>query len=185
MISRATQAIKSLNTKEKKAYTILTLSFLSVSILGIFALRPSLKAIAYYKKKVNTMKDIDTKLSKKITNLDRANKNYESIRDSIRTIRNILPPSPNQDKFIREMEFLAAKNNLLLEKLEFQTEDKSGTAKKIGTSMELSGKFENLTNFISDITNTQRLVNITEITINKSRGKFTQTIKGEIFYMEK
>ena len=75
MKSRLAATIKLLNKTEKEAYKTLTISLFAVSFLSVFALRPSIRVIASYRKNLDTATEVNQQLTTKITNLEKAKQN--------------------------------------------------------------------------------------------------------------
>lgn len=89
-----------------KAYTMLILSFFTISFFGFFAIKPTLKTIAHLKKEIADSLEVNAALERKISQISQAKEEYQKIEDSLPLITKALPSDPQLPLFIKDLENL-------------------------------------------------------------------------------
>lgn len=100
-----------------KAYLEILLSLLAIIILAIFALKPTLTAIAGLIKEIDSKKDIIATLDEKKANLDQAGKIYNQEKEKIELINQALPSAVKPDNSTRQLEGVFGANEVSLSRL--------------------------------------------------------------------
>lgn len=191
MISRVAKTIYLLNKTEKKAYAIMSISFFVISIMGILALRPSVKIVTQYKKRLIEAKKIDKQLSTKIEALyDNANivkQNY----DKVQKINEAIPKNMSQDDILKRVFQIALSADMQLIKTDFNKLDEKEKnpatekgIKKIMLIIDAVGKQDNIYKFIGNIENESRYINVKSFIIQKAEEETSVSINAEIYYSE-
>jgi len=125
---------------EVKAYLEILLSLLTISIFGIFALRPTLVTIAGLIREIETKRETLAKMDDKIQKLSQAQSLYDRERSRIALLNTAIPNRPTPEIFARQIEGLSVKNSVSI----FGIETGSATILGEDTSVNQSTASEGL-----------------------------------------
>ncbi len=95
-----------------KAYLEILLSLATISILAIFALKPTLVTISQLIKEIEAKKEALTKMNEKIQNLSRAQNLYEKEKSKILLLSSAIPEKAAPELFARQIQGLADKHKV-------------------------------------------------------------------------
>lgn len=186
MISRFTKTIKLLNKTERNVYETLTISLFAISFLSVFALRPSIKVIAAYRKRLSEATQASQLLTTKINNLNKAGQNIIKYQSEIAKIRESLPTDFKQSNLLKSLSFLAAGNGITILKTEFETTKKEGLVELVKTvkiSMDIKGPLENIYSFLQKMEQEPRYIRVNSVIIQTNKDVTTSRISAEVFYI--
>src|SRR3989344_5133417 len=188
-----------------RVYLEILLSLTTISIFSIFALRPTLLTIGGLIKDIEAKKATLVKMDEKMKNLSQAQNLYDQEREKITLLEIAIPPNPSPNIFLRQIEGLASKHPVVVEKITLGkstilgTEDISDPetksslsslgAKEIPLLIMVETPIEEyipIYNFLSDIENLQRPLKIDKLTLSLGKKEGGETlvllIDGKIFY---
>lgn len=190
-------------SKKQKTYTSLGLSLILILIFGIFALRPTLLTVIELREKLSQGQKANTRLDEKIQSLSQAQVNYEKVKTELPLIEAALPKDPKILDFLNKVDFLAKKNELLIDKVQAQgislqsqtkaanetAQDNQDTAhnpREITFSFNAKGYYPNLRSFLNELQALERAVNLDEIGIEKPKDEdnLNLSLKGMVYYLE-
>ncbi len=160
--------------KEKtQRFTSLVLSLIALSFFGLFAINPTLSTIAKLQKELADDKFVDQRLQEKINNLLTLQKKYQLIQADIPVVLTSVPKDPQLPLLLGQIQSIAKKSNIALNNLQtFQVEAVNPEASQknyssFSFSISLQGNYNDLTKFLSDLVNMQRVITIDTVSINK------------------
>jgi Tfp pilus assembly protein PilO len=166
-------------------FTLTTISFFS-----LFALKPTLVTIASLYKEIQDGRMVDKALETKINSLNQTQKNYLAIKDDLGVVDLALPQQMEFDRFISEVHFLAFSHKVIISSFssgEFTLTSADTPQNLLQIKLTVAGNFVDLKSFLKDLTNLDRLVKISSITMrNKAEvtgAKVQLDIDGEIFQL--
>lgn len=190
-------------SKKQKTYTSLGLSLILILIFGIFALRPVLLTVIELREKLSQGQKANARLDEKIQSLSLAQVNYEKVKTELPLIDAALPKDPKILDFLNKVDFLAKKNELLIDKVQAQgislqsqtkaanetAQDNQDTARnprEITLSFNAKGYYPNLRSFLNELQALERAVNLDEIGIEKPKDEdnLNLSLKGMVYYLE-
>jgi len=181
-------------------------SLLTVILLAIFAIKPTLSTIARLTKEIQDKEKVNKQLITKTKALQKAQTTYEQITPEIPTIETALPPEPEFVKLEQEIEYLAWQRQVLLASGNFtgfvvagnepeETRQKEVkkvealAAKKINFNLIVGGRYQNLKEFIQDLENLDRLIVLESVNFTKDTeiegAELQLTITATAFYKPK
>lgn len=176
------------NKQQVVAYIYIILSFFSLSFFGLFAIGPTLTTISELNKEYADGKTVLQQLQEKNSNLRSLNVKYLQIQPDLPLITNAIPDSPNVSQLTRQVEVLATKNNLVLQKLDTGLLELY-PAKKVNISIfsfmfstTVRGGEKDINNFIAEIINIDRIIGIERLSTGKQQNDFTAAITGKAFF---
>lgn len=171
-----------LRNKNAPAYFMLTLSLLSLSFFGAFAIRPTLSTIAELQKQISDSKDAYKSLQEKRANLLILQSEYKNIEQDIPIVLAALPNKVDAPIFLLKVRSVAALNNITISNLGVLksplSEDKK-TNEPISSTFNLTatGSYRNLNNFLSDIATLDRIITFSNIGFKARSGGETLTLQ--------
>lgn len=180
----------------------LVLSLFVMAIFIVFALRPTMISIVTLKKTITESESTLAKLKTKITNLQKASSQLDSIKFFLPTLNTSVPnTSAMYAPLTASIEVIATQNQVLVEgesvgsTLLFSrvlspfTPNKSQSVITLPLTIKVSGAYPNAMNFLKDLLSMERLIMVESITITKEAGsnKSTQAvainITGNAYYL--
>ncbi|OGD62184.1 hypothetical protein A2160_01385 [Candidatus Beckwithbacteria bacterium RBG_13_42_9] len=180
-------------------------SLFAVTLLAIFAIKPTLTTIASLTKEIEDKQKISLQLETKTKALQSAEANYSQIVSQIPLIETVLPTKPDFARLEQEIEYLAWQHQVIISSGNFggfvvagkETEKKddskrpteSAGTKDISFNLIAGGSYQNLKEFIQDLENLDRVIVIGSINFTKEseiKGVELQvSIMGKAFYKPK
>ncbi len=185
MISRLTRTVSLLNKKEKRAYSILTMSLFTISLLAIFIVRPSIKIVAQYQKNLAQAKAADAALTEKIVNLDKAKVNIEEQKDNITKLYRQLPKDMMQEALLTNLARTATAYNISIVKMGIDQSHEMGKKglNSVNITLDVAGTYDSITGLVSSLENSERFIKFTSISVENKDGKNTGTMNITVFYL--
>ena len=189
LINKSNQYLNLAQNKQRVvAYIYIILSFFSLSFFGLFAIGPTLSTISELNKEYADGTAVLQQLQEKNSNLRSLNSNYLKIQPDLSLITNAIPESPNVSQLTRQIEVLATKNNLVVQKLDTGLLELY-PAKKVNTSIfsfmfstTVRGGEKEINNFISEIINIDRIIGIERLSTGKQQSDYIAAITGKAFF---
>lgn len=172
-----------------KKFTTIILSLAALSILGLFAINPTISTIVKLQKEIEDSKFVDQKLVEKINNLSTLQQEYELLKADLPIIFTAVPTNPEIPLLVAQIQAAASNSNVVLINIQsFQVEiEKPKVPKKFSSysfSLTADGSHSNLLNFLSIITNMERVIAVDIISITRKTGdaNLQLTFKGRAFF---
>jgi len=186
--------------KDVRSWTNLTLSFLTITFFGFFAIKPTLIIIAKLTKEIKDRKEINLQLKKKIASLIAAQEQYSANQERFYLIDQALPQTADFPSLLFCLEKEAASAGVQIQsfsitKIEIIGTKKAKPADQKSPSFEfnlvLTGDYGNLQRFAGQIENLRRSLNLEKISFGKTKKikeespKIVLTISGKSNFYEK
>ena len=169
------------------------LTFLSVIIFGLFAIRPSITTITGLVRDLEDYERVNSILTEKIAILNDINADKRKLLHETSLINQALPPSTNESDYLRNVNFIAAKNNIQIESINFAIESKddpkeeSSAVGSLGFTVKVYGRYSDLVNFITDFNKLRRITTIDNVDItpqNKDISSIGAIVTGQIYFLK-
>lgn len=177
---------------QKFSYIVLTL--LALSFFGFFAISPTVSTILKLKKEVTDSEFVYRELETKIKNLSILGQRYASLQNDLPSITDAITREPNVHLLFAQIQGAAQKSNIKLSKLQnFEVEilkNNNTTGRKYYSyPFTIAGKssFENISDFVSTITDMQRIINIDIFSISSTiepNSPLEFNIQGTAFFKD-
>ncbi len=175
--------------KDKNKQYISIILTLGVSIFFlIFAINPTITTIVKLKKDLKDSEFVEQALEKKIANMSSLFQQREKIKSDIPLILEAVPQNPEATILFAQMQSIADSSsvNLTNESTTDVPLDYSNASDSASFNFQVtaSGPYENVYEFLSNLTNMQRAVSIESININNSTqgDGIDAAIIGTTFY---
>lgn len=184
-----------LKEKNTQKFTTLVLTIVALIIFGFFAINPTLSTIAQLKKELKDNQEVAEKLDQKIKNLAMLQQRYFALSDDLPKIFSSIPQTPDITTLIGQLQALSRQSNITIIRLQtFEVELPKKDYSNIQNindyseftfSLGIEGSYENLLNFMTDISNFDRIITTDNISIGKAAGKenvLQLDIKGKTYF---
>lgn len=159
--------------KPVRDFTFLVLSLLTAALFGFFAIKPSLRTIGGLVKEIKDKGLASEKLEEKINLLSLAQREYGEVQPELPTVYAVLPKKTNFSQLVKQLEYLAGENKILLLNLRIQRASLFGEEKRELTplqfSLNLGGEYKNLKGFLEDLEKLDRIVTIEGLDFSKKK----------------
>ena len=167
-----------LNEDRSQKFFIIALTLLALSFFGFFAINPTVSTILKLRKEVSDSEFVHRELENKIKNLGILRKEYNSIQTDLPIITDAITLQPDAHILFAQIQAASQKSNVKIKKLQnFEVEilknSKTPSRKYYSYSFVVagSGLFENISDFVSTITNMQRVIDIDIFSISSTLGQ--------------
>ena len=191
LVDRSNQYLNVEQNKQRVvAYIYIILSFFSLSFFGLFAIGPTLTTISELNKEYADGQNVLKKLEEKNSNLRSLNAQYLQIQGDLNLITNAIPDSSNVSQLTRQMEVLATKNNLVLQKLDtgllelYPTKKANTSIFSFMFSTAVKGSEKDINNFIAEVISIDRIIGIERLSTGKQQDAFIAAITGKAFFFK-
>lgn len=161
------------------------LTFISVLIFGIFAIRPSINTITGLVRDIEEYRKVNGVLTEKIQILNDVKADPERLEKETELISRALPTNPDEGSYIRNVNFLATNNQLQIESITFDVEEEGGLG-ALEFNLTILGEYTRIIQFIADFNKLLRITNVEEINIapqNDSQDVVKATISGRAYFL--
>lgn len=155
-----------------RAYTMLILSFFTMSFFGIFAIKPTLTTIAQLRKQIADSQLFNEKLERKIITLSQLKEEHKKIENDLPLLSKALPSEPKFYSFLQDLERFAQEtgttiSSVRLESIDLTKKDtKSPT--KIAASLTLEGNYSASQEFLNRLLNANRIYTLDRFGIHSN-----------------
>lgn len=163
--------------REEKAQRLMgiALTLLALSFFGFFAINPTLSTIAKLRKQIEDTEFVNSQLGKKIVDLNRLREQYATIQNDLPTVFESLPQKADVPFLTAQIQSIAQTADINIKKIQnFEVELFSSNIKtdKEYSSHSFSiagdGTYENISRFISILTNMQRIIIVDIFSLRRS-----------------
>lgn len=182
---------------EVRAYTMLVLSFFTLSFFGYFAIKPTITTIITLRRQIKDETFVDQKLQEKINALSSSQVEYEAIKPDLGIILTALPKEAKFAGFVKSLEKISSESKVAMVDLSFQTvnlsyQEATSAAKEepIGFTLTVSGDYSNLADFVKRLASFERLATVekmrfaTEETREEKEKGLHLILTGKTFYVQ-
>lgn len=184
-----------LKQERTKKFTTIVLTLVASIVLGLLAINPTVSTIANLRKQIDDGMFVNQKLQQKINNLSTLQQKYANVQNDLSVITAAIPTSAQVPTLVADIQTVAKDADLKLDS--FQTlevnlskatiTDKNYSSFNFGLSA--GGSYQQITNFLDNLTNFQRIITITNISISKpnninSGGILQLSIQGTAFFKQ-
>lgn len=184
-----------LNQERSQKFFGIVLTLFALSFFGFFAINPTISTILKLQKELSDNEFILSQLDSKIKNISKLREEYVSLHNNLPTVTDAIALQPDVHLLFAQIQSIARESNVAIKKLQnFEVEvlknDKRKEKKYYAYSFSIAGNgsFENISNFISAITNMQRIVDIDVFVINNITGQNSEplgfSIQGTAFFKQ-
>jgi Tfp pilus assembly protein PilO len=128
------------------------------------------------------------KISRRVEDLQRK---YQDIKqEELERIRRFLPAKANQEGLLVDMDILAKEANVKLNRIVFAEAtagqiDPSNAIQTLQFTFDVAGNYESFRRFVASVEKNLRVMDITDITLNRTGGEnYLFTVTGKTYYQK-
>lgn len=184
-----------LNEERSQKFFVIALTLLALSFFGLFAINPTVSTILKLRKELSDSKFVNGQAETKIKNLRTLREQYGNLQIDLPIITDAITIQPDAHILFAQIQAAAQKSNIKIDKLQnFEVEilknNNASNKKYYSYSFAIAGfgSFENISDFISAITNMQRIINIDIFSIATTTEQSSQpleyNIQGTAFFKQ-
>ena len=156
-----------LREPEKKAYTMLGLTLLALSVFGAFAIRPALGTIAGLRKEVRDLRMVDQQLSEKLAALASAQSQYKTIKKELYLLDVAIPDTPEVPTLLTTVNKLSGRTGVTINSMTFEPiVSTPNQLDVLTTRVVLTGTFERVTTFLEQLEFILYQMNVRDVTVS-------------------
>lgn len=177
-----------------KNYAPAVFTLLTISILTIFAIKPTIETILVLQKKLTDSDQVLQKITEKSNNLSLGKKNYDNLDQNIKgKILNLVPDDTNLKTVIQSLEQAAKTHQASISALQIQplvidtkVEGKIGTVSEVSFIFNTEGSYKNLVALLQDLKTSSRLISIETLSLSKVADGtgLIMSLSGKAYYLK-
>lgn len=180
-----------IKSKKTASYFTITFSLLTLSFFGLFAIRPTLITAVSLTKSVSDLKKLNLDYENKISNIIRAQAEYEQIRDGLPLLNIALPKLASFHKLTQALEKFAQNSNIVINQLQIDNVPVSitktiGSTQKFGFSLIAAGDYPSISSYLQHLINWERIATLSSLELTQegstTSGNLRVSIKGAVYY---
>lgn len=174
------------------AHTIFTL--ITISILVLFAIKPTVETILVLQKKLADADVVLQKVTLKANNLSLAKKNYDELNQNTKQkIITAIPDNTSLRSIIQGLEQVARTHEASISALQIQPlvittklDNKLGSLTEISFTFNTEGNYKNLVALLQDLKLSSRLMSIDNMSLSKTSEGTTliMSLSGKAYYLK-
>ena len=197
--------------------TTLILTLVIICFFAFFAIKPTLITITKLNKELKEKQEVNKILEKKINDLNKAQISYAQVIDYLILVGRALPEKADFNQVASQINFLAFSNNIVLLSASFgkfdlvtpppqskastidqsvpernrpldKKENKITEVSALDFKISLLGSYANIKNFLQELENIDRVVQINSVIFSSKIGKnqieLQSDLSGKIFWLE-
>ncbi len=178
----AQRAIRELNEKPAmRAYLEIFLTLITISLFGIFAIRPTMITIGRLLQEIKLKESTLATMNKKIADLNAAKDLYTKESEKIKLIEEAIPRSPQPDLIALQIEGLARENNVNIKSLGIEDTKILGTPTPeddgvLTLTLNLSGEYQGLISFAKGMEDLRRPIMYDGLSLSLVQGKDSRAL---------
>lgn len=164
------QFLKKVFTKKAQDYSYTIAFFLIFSFFIVAVIRPNVVSVFSSNAKIKELEDTNRILDSQITNVLQIQTAIEQSRDDFFLLKETIATNPQVNKVLSDFNEVTNKNNLTIERMNIADVNLKETTntqklKSIALHADVSGKYEDFVQFISDLYGQRRLKIVKKLTI--------------------
>lgn len=170
-------------------FTTLVLTLVALSFFGLVAINPTISTIIKLNKELEDSQLVDRKLTEKINNITSLQQSYTAIEKDLPFVFAAIPKSAEVPLFAAQVQAVADNSNTTIDSLQTFEVNVSNVASARGFSaftfaLVAEGSYNDLKNFLDNLSNMQRVVGIDILSLTKKTGgtSLQLTLKGETYF---
>lgn len=183
-----------LNQERSQKFFYIVLTLLALSFFGFFAINPTISTILKLRKETSDSEFVFKELETKIKNLSILRREYTDMQVDLPIITDAITTQPDAHILFAQVQAASQRSNVKIKKLQnFEVEvvkNEKALGKKYYSysfSIAGSGAFENISDFVSIITNMQRVIDIDIFSISTTAaqtGQLEFNIQATAFFKD-
>jgi Tfp pilus assembly protein PilO len=191
LYSKYVEALSPDHRKKIAAYLYMTLTLLTVSFFGLFAISPTLSTISNLNKQYADNMLILDALNNKLTSLTLLDAQYREIQPDIERVYLAVPRTPKMPHLTRQIENIAKDSGVAISKFNFGTVElypniKNDPVYSFTFNINVSGDEQGINNFITTIIGFDRIVGIDKISTGiNEENEYGASIIGRAYFSNK
>lgn len=171
-------------------------SLLTITILTLFAIRPTVSTILNLQKQLEENQKVLASLEEKADNLSKAKRNYKNLNPSAKQkVKTSIPDQPSVISLISSLQSTSG-NTASASALQIQPtlliDNTLSTGKarlnlgEVSFSYNVQGSFSQLLTILQNINRTPRLIDIDTLVVNKQTEEKTtvMSVTGKVYYLK-
>lgn len=177
-----------------KNYAPAVFTLLTISVLTLFAIKPTVETILVLQKELENEEEVLRKVMQKANDLSLGKENYDNLDQNIKfRIMNAVPDNINLKTVIQILEESAKIHNASVSALQIQPfiveaekTDQIGTLSEVSFLFNTEGDYNNLIALLSDLKKSSRLMSIDGLSMSKSNEgtSLIMSLTGKAYYLK-
>lgn len=177
-----------------KNYGSTIFALLTISVLTLFAIKPTIATILVLQKQLTNQNEVLEKITKKANDLSLGKQNYDNLDQAIKyKILDAVPDSLTLKSVIQTLEQSAGSHEASVSALQIQplvidikNTNQQGILSEVSFIFNTEGNYQNLTSLLQDIKGSSRLISIDSISVSKaSEGEtLIMSLSGKAYYLK-
>ena len=167
----------------------LFLTIALVLFLGLFAIKPTIVTMSDLLKEIETKKELETSLTKKVAALQTAQAEYVRVENKLELLEEAIPENPDIIHAAKIIEKVAADNKVIIKNMsiaELPEETKEDisfdqkTKESIKISTNIAGDYISIRGFVEDLKNSRKSFTVESVVFSLEENKGDKKLSANI-----
>lgn len=177
-----------------KNYGSAIFTLITMSIMILFAIKPTVETIIVLQKKLADEEEVLQKVTQKANNLAQGKKNYDNLSQDIKDkISAAVTETVSLKSLMLSLEQAAKVHQASISALQVQpltidakTDNQLGTLSEISFTFNTEGDYKNLIGLLQDLKRSSRLISIDSLSMSKTEETKTliMSLSGRAYYLK-
>ena|SRR3989344_1107670 len=168
--------------KKVKQYTTLILTFVSMTLFGIFAINPTITTVIELRRTLDDAKFVNNKLGEKIENLGTLKDKYDRLGQDLLVVNAAVPHKPDISLLLAQVQGVARESAVTITTLQALEVEQISLAKEPAKNASFSfiaeaeGTYPQISKFLSLLVDYQRGITLEAVSINRHEEQANRLI---------
>lgn len=177
-----------------KNYAPAVFTLLTISILTLFAIKPTIETIIVLQKKLDDSEALLQKVTQKTNDLSLGKKNYDNLNQNIKEkISAAIPNTITFRSIIQALEQAAQAHEASISALQFQplvidpkVANKIGSLTEIPFTFNIEGNYNNMLSLLKELNTSGRLMSVESLSLSKTSDGtgLVMSLSGKAYYLK-
>ena len=177
-----------------KYYDSTIFTLLTISLLTVFAIKPTIETILVLQKQLSNQNEVLSKITEKSNNLSLGKKNYDNLDAAIKAkIYSNIPDKLSLKPLTDSLEKTASLHEASVSALQIQpltinTQEgqQKGTLSEVSFIFNIEGNYQNLTSILQDLARSSRLISVESLSLSKTNDdkSLIMSLTGKAYYLK-
>jgi len=175
---------------QKKKYTMLSLTAISLIVFGIFTIKPALTTIANLRKRIKDYQQTYEAMEEKIEKITRARQVYLEAKDDLTPLEKAIPSEKPLSSLLNTLEAAANQTGVQIATLNLEKETKLVEGSRIEIipfNIKVSGSLEQILTLLEKLQTADRVITVEAVSLSFSNDpsendRVIANLKLEAYY---
>lgn len=158
--------------KQNTAILLITLLIVATIIVYLNFVKPTFEQIKNIQEEIVTTKEKIKVVTEYKAKAEQLISYYSNLINQVNNINLALPDNPQSDQILAIIDYLASKNNIVIDRINFEESQEDDGLGRVETRIDFVGLYQDFKNFLKDMENEIRLSDLRSINLKRPEEAF-------------